>query len=104
MIICAHLLLLGQLIGLAASFGPSQSMMLAVASSPLLGGAASREASCSSLSMLLAVCDMVRNLLIVPLVEVIWMSRIANEPKRRGKSDLKSNATGGRYFLRHGRN
>ncbi len=46
-IICAHLLRLGQLMGLAASFGPSQSTML----SALLGSAASR-------AMLLDVSDM----------------------------------------------
>lgn len=63
-IICAHLLRLGQLIGLAASFGPSQSTTLAVVSWPSLGSAASR-------ARLLDVCDMVGNVLNIPSPEVV---------------------------------
>jgi len=62
--ICAHLLRLGQLIGLAASSGPSQSTTLAVVSSPSLGSAASR-------AMLLGVCDMAGNVLNIPSPEVV---------------------------------
>jgi len=73
MMICAHLLWLGQLIGLAASFGPSQSTMLAVASSSSLGSAASREAFRASLSILLGSRGMVSNFdeYFIPSVEVV---------------------------------